>query len=102
MKQGLITLALAALPLACTAAPFAKGDAVAGKDAHDGNCSSCHTARFGGDGSKMYTRSDRKVGSAAQLAQRITTCNANLGNSLFPEDELNVGAFLNGRYYKFK
>ena len=27
---------------------------------------------------------------------------ANLGNNLFPEDEANLGAYLNKTYYKFK
>jgi hypothetical protein len=42
------------------------------------------------------------VKSASSLAQQITTCNANLGNQLFPEDEANLGAYLNKQYYKFK
>ncbi|NTV95715.1 MAG: cytochrome c, partial [Thiobacillus sp.] len=58
--------------------------------------------RFDGDGAKIYTRADRRVKSAASLAQQITTCNANLGLNLFPEDEANLGAYLNQKFYKFK
>jgi hypothetical protein len=42
------------------------------------------------------------VKNASGLAQQITTCNAMLGNNLFPEDELHLAAYLNGQYYKFK
>jgi hypothetical protein len=42
------------------------------------------------------------VKNASALGQQITTCNAMLGNHLFPEDELHLAAYLNGQYYKFK
>jgi mono/diheme cytochrome c family protein len=102
MKYVTAILALALLPLSANAAPFAKGDAKAGEKVHQQQCAGCHIGRFGGDGSKIYTRADRRVKSAASLAQQITTCNANLGNNLFPEDEANLGAYLNKSYYKFK
>lgn len=100
MKHALLILTLIASPAFAT--PFAKGDAKAGKEIVETQCTSCHAARFGGDGGKIYTRADHKMKNASQLAQQITTCNANLGNNLFPEDELNIGAYLNQTYYKFK
>ncbi len=84
------------------AAPFAKGDANAGMKVHAERCDGCHAGKFNGDASKIYTRADRKVKSADQLAQRIGTCNAMLGLNLFPEDEANLGAHLNKNFYKFK
>jgi cytochrome c2 len=84
------------------AAPFAEGDAKAGQSLHDKQCAACHAARFGGDGSKIYTRNDRRVKGTSGLAQMITACNSNLGLNLFPEDEANLGAHLNKQYYKFK
>lgn len=84
------------------AAPFAKGDPKIGKTLHDKACISCHAGMVGGDGSKIYTRADRKVKTAQQLAARISTCNANTGAGWFPEDEANVAAYLNQQYYKFK
>jgi len=84
------------------AAPFAKGDPKAGKTLHDKSCNSCHIGMFGGDGSKMYTRADRKTKTAQQLAARISGCNANTGAGWFPEDEAHVAAYLNQQYYKFK
>jgi len=100
MKTLIALLALCAT--SAFAAPFDKGDAKAGKALLDKQCSACHAARFNGDANKIYTRANRRVKSAASLAQMITTCNANLGNTLFPEDELNIGAYLNGAFYKFK
>lgn len=92
----------ALLASAAHAAPFAKGDPKTGKALHDKACINCHASMYGGDGSKIYTRSDRKVKSAAQLAARISACNANTGAGWFPEDEAHVGAYLNQQYYKFK
>ena len=101
-KKTLFAAAACLLSTPAFAAPFAGGDAKAGKAIHDKQCVSCHAARFGGDGSKIYTRADRGMKNAGQLAQQITTCNANLGNNLFPEDEKNIGAYLNQQFYKFK
>jgi len=81
-------------PLA-SAVPFAKGDPKAGKALHDKACLSCHD-------SKMYTRANHKVKTPAQLAGRVSGCNANTGAGWFPEEELNVSAYLNQQFYKFK
>lgn len=102
MKVHALILTLAALPLGLHAAPFAKGDAKAGEKLHKELCLSCHVARFGGDGSKIYTRPNRRVKNASALAQQIATCNTMLTTQLFPEDEANLGAYLNATYYKFK
>lgn len=84
------------------AAPFTQGDPKAGKVLHDKTCIGCHAGMFGGDGSKIYTRPERKTRSAQQLAARISACNANTGAGWFPEEEAHVGAYLNLQYYKFK
>jgi mono/diheme cytochrome c family protein len=84
------------------AAPFANGDPKTGKALHDKTCISCHASMVGGDGSKIYTRPDRKVKNAAQLTARISACNANTGAGWFPEEEAHVAAYLNQKYYKFK
>lgn len=97
-----LALALAISAPLAVASPFDKGDAKQGKATHEKLCAACHVGRFGGDGSRIYTRADRRVKNASALAQQITTCNAMLGNNLFPEDELHLAAYLNGQYYKFK
>lgn len=84
------------------ATPFDKGDAAKGKALADKQCVACHVSLFKGDGSGVYTRADRKVKTASQLAARISGCNANTGAGWFPEDETDVAAYLNKTYYKFK
>lgn len=85
--------ALLAFPL--HAAPFDKGDPVKGQALHAKNCSACH-------GTEVYSRADRKMKTPAQLAGRISGCNANTGAGWFPEEEQHVGAYLNQTFYKFK
>ena len=106
MKTTLLKLSLpllfAVLAAPAMAAPFAAGNAATGKALHEKKCAGCHAAKFGGDGSRIYTRADRRIKNAAGLAQQITVCNSMLGNELFPEDEANLGAHLNQTYYKFK
>jgi mono/diheme cytochrome c family protein len=102
MKILMAFFAAALLSTAVQAAPFAKGDPATGKVLHDKACISCHASMFGGDGSKIYTRADRKTKTAQQLAARISGCSANTGAGWFPEDEAHVAAYLNQQYYKFK
>ncbi|MCS6786608.1 MAG: cytochrome c [Thiobacillaceae bacterium] len=102
MKRTLTILTATSLSLGVYATPFDKGDAKKGEELHKKMCISCHAARFGGDGSKIYTRKDRRVKNAEALKQQIATCNTMLATQLFPEDELNLAAYLNATYYKFK
>lgn len=100
--RHLLLLSALFVAVAAQAAPFDKGDAAKGKAIADKQCVSCHVSLFKGDGSGVYTRADRKVKTSSQLAARISGCNANTGAGLFPEDETDVGAYLNKTYYKFK
>jgi mono/diheme cytochrome c family protein len=102
MKPYSLLLSLMILAGAAQAAPFADGNFAHGKALHDKDCAGCHASRYGGDGSIMYTRQDHMIKNPSSLAQRIDTCNANLGNKLFPEDEADIGAYLNQTYYKFR
>lgn len=101
MRYWLILSALC-ISTATLAAPFEKGDAAKGKALADKQCVACHVSLFHGDGSAVYTRADHKVKNPTQLAARISACNANTGAGWFPEDELDVAAYLNKRYYQFK
>jgi cytochrome c2 len=95
---------LALLTLSATLAhadPFAQGDAKIGKQMVDKNCIACHAASFGGDGSGIYTREDRKIKDAKGLIQQIRNCNTNLGLKWFEDEELHVASYLNKTYYKF-
>lgn len=88
--------------VASSAAPFEKGDLNKGKALAEKQCVACHVSLFKGDGSGVYTRADRKVKTAPQLGARVAACNANTGAGWFPEDEIDVAAYLNKRYYQFK
>lgn len=81
--------------------PFAKGDAKIGKAMVEKNCIACHAAKYGGDGSAIYTRENRKVNTASQLITQIRNCNTMLGLKWFEDEELHVANYLNQTYYKF-
>jgi cytochrome c len=101
LRSSLLTAALLAVS---GAGAFAadKPDIKAGKTLHDKQCVTCHVQRWGGDGSAVYTRADRKIKDATSLRQRVTMCSAQTGAKFFPEDEANVAAYLAHQYYKFK
>lgn len=81
--------------------PFAQGDAKIGKAMVEKNCIECHAAKYGGDGSAIYTRDDRKVNTPSQLITQIRNCNTMLGLKWFEDEELHVANYLNQTYYKF-
>lgn len=88
---------------AVQAAPFANGNAEAGKKFFEQNqCNRCHIQMVGGDGSEVFTRPDHKVRSASQLIKQINFCAGNAGIHLSAQDEQNLGAYLNQRYYQLK
>lgn len=95
MKKSAVALILGLALAPLYAAPFDKGDPAAGKVLHNKSCVACH-------GSSVYSRADRKIKTPTQLAARISGCNANTGAGWFPEDEQNVGAYLNQTFYHFK
>jgi mono/diheme cytochrome c family protein len=83
--------------------PFPKGDPDKGKALMaQARCSACHVSMFGGDGSRIYTRADRRVTSAEQLRSQVRFCATQVKANWFPEEEENVAAYLNQQYYKFK
>lgn len=92
---------LSFINVAHAANPFASGDAKIGKAIVEKNCIECHAAKFGGDGSAIYTRDDRKVNTPAQLITQIRNCNTMLGLKWFEDEELHVANYLNQTYYKF-
>jgi cytochrome c len=101
MINTILIFLLILFPTALLADPLAAGDVKIGKALVEKNCIECHVRLHGGDGSKMYTRPDRKVTSSAKLLAQIAICNAQLGTQWFPEDEVHVAAYLNQTYYKF-
>lgn len=98
----ILPLVLLAATHAHAADIFAKGDVKAGKALHDKSCVSCHASMSGGDGSAIYSRLERKIKTPQKLQGQISGCNANVNAGWFPEEELNVGAYLNKQFYHFK
>lgn len=83
------------------AEPLAEGDAKIGKAMVEENCIACHAQKYGGDGSAIYTRENRKVNSTSELIAQIRNCNTMLGLKWFEDEELHVARYLNQTYYKF-
>lgn len=82
---------------------LATPDLANGKTIDQQKCYACHAKKTGfGNGDMIYTRSDGKVKSLADLKKMVSLCNTELRLDLFPEDEVDVTAFLNKQFYKFK
>jgi hypothetical protein len=78
-------------------------DLANGKTIDQQKCYACHAKKSGfGNGDMIYTRSDSKVKSLANLKRMVGLCNSELRLDLFPEDEADVVAYLNQQFYKFK
>ena len=90
---------LSSLAISAQAAP----DLANGKSIDQQKCYACHAKKTGfGNGDMIYTRSDSKVKSMADLKRMVSLCNSELRLDLFPEDEADVASFLNQQFYKFK
>ena len=88
--------------LTCTSV-LAAPDLANGKQIDQQKCYACHAKKTGfGNGDMIYTRSDSKVKSLADLKKMVGLCNTELRLDMFPEDEADVTAFLNKQFYKFK
>jgi hypothetical protein len=102
MKKIFMILALLACSGVAMGDPlFPGGNPETGKQLVEKYCTSCHARSFGGDGSGIYTREDRRVKTAKGLITQIRTCNTNLGLKWFEEEEMHVASYLNSAYYKF-
>lgn len=96
-KQLFFILAMAGISTTAAAV-----DVERGKSLHDENCTSCHISMMGGDGSGIYTRSDRRIESLPSLRNQVNRCKDSLGMP-WPADQIDdVVAYLNLNYYKFK
>ena len=74
-----------------------------GQALHADKCAGCHADKSGlGDGTVLYTRSDRKAKNIKQLQVMVARCNSELRLDLFPEDEADVVIFLQRNFYHFK
>ncbi len=84
-------------------APFADGNAGNGEKLFARyECDSCHKGKVGGDGSAIFTRPDRIVRNAAEIIPRIKFCSGVVGANLSEQEQRDLAAYLNQRYYQFK
>ena len=97
------SIVVAVLSALISAPTLATPDLANGKTIDQQKCYACHAKKSGfGNGDMIYTRSDSKVKSHADLKKMVGLCNTELRLDLFPEDEADVAAFLNQQFYKFK
>ncbi len=99
---AIVLLCSSLITTAAMAEPFTAGNAEIGKILVEKNCVQCHVAQFGGDGTSVFTRSNRKINSSPALLAQIRTCNTMIGSKLFEDEELHVASYLNKTYYKFE
>jgi mono/diheme cytochrome c family protein len=93
--------AVGVLPAAALANPFPDADLANGKAVYQSKqCAACHMQKTGRDEAFIYQRDDRKVKSLFELRRYVSLCNMELKLDLFPEEERDVGAYLNQQYYK--
>jgi cytochrome c2 len=93
---------LALLLLGSLAAPHVSAaDASRGAQLHNEQCVACHAARFGNQGSDIYTRNDRRVESLPGLSQQVNRCKNNLQIVWFDEEVNDVVEYLNATHYRF-
>jgi mono/diheme cytochrome c family protein len=92
-----VVFLFAALPLT-----VAKANAEHGMQLHDKNCISCHAARFGNDGTEIYTRPNHRIKNLAALKKQVNFCKDNIGLTWFDDDVDDVVKYLNKTFYQFK
>jgi hypothetical protein len=83
--------------------PFANGHPVAGKKAFDKyKCNSCHDGMMGGNGNAIFTRPGSKVKDPQQLSAVVIVCVRNIPSQVTEQEKLDLSAYLNKNFYKFK
>lgn len=102
------SLALGAALCVCAAAAHAQSDAFPfgnpriGQKLYAAKCAACHVSRFGGDGSRVFTRPDHRIHTTSGLFAQVQACNDRSHAGLSAADEESVAAWLNETYYKLK
>ncbi len=89
------------LPSLALAQAMLLGDAKHGQKLHQAKCVACHVQQYGGDGSEMYKRADRKVRSIEGLMARVAGCNRQVNAGFSTDDVNDVVSYLNETYYRF-
>jgi len=96
----LIQQALVAALLTWTTGASAS-DTSQGQQLHEEHCAGCHRNMTGGEARALYTRSDRRVRSLAQLRERVRYCQGELELGWSADRAEAVVDYLNSHYYGF-
>ena len=76
-------------------------DVERGRVLHNENCIQCHASMYGGDGSTIYVREERRIESMQALTMQVKRCKNSLGLP-WPEDQIDdLIAYLNATFYRF-
>jgi len=102
MLRAAVFLLTTGLSLSVWADPFPNADAAKGKQLAEQSCVSCHSDKFGGDGSRVYTRPDHRVTSANQLLDQVAFCSQAAKTDWSKQEIADVAAYLNQRFYQFQ
>ena len=104
MRHAVRQVLTGLLYVSCLIAGFTQAADVAnGERLHDEKCVACHAEKaVFGQADIFYLKKDRKVNKPQDIKRMISLCNTELRLDLFPEDEQDIAAFLNSRYYQFK
>ena len=78
------------------------GEAEDGGPLHDQFCLGCHVSMFGGDGSTIYLRTERRVNSIEGLMGQVAFCNEQIKVGLNEYEIDDIVAYLNESYYRFE
>lgn len=101
MKKFIATLVL--LCGTAYADPFADGKPDNGQKLFEKHqCNHCHDDKMEGDGNSIFTRPNRKVTNPQQLAAQITVCAHNARANFSAQEKLDIAAYLNKNFYKFR
>ena len=89
--------------LACATASAADApDVQKGAKLYAQYCTGCHIRLVGGDGTAIHTRKDSIIHNLNALQQRVAFCSTQINAHLFPDEEADIAAWLNGKFYRFK
>ena len=90
------------LAFSCFSNTLIAADIERGRILHQENCIQCHASMYGGDGSTIYVREDRRIESMEGLRMQVKRCKNSLGLP-WPEDQTDdLIAYLNSAFYHFE
>ena len=93
---------LSVLLLSCVFSLSQAANIERGRELHTENCIQCHASMYGGDGTTIYVREDRRIDSMAALVKQVKRCKNSMGLP-WPKDQIDdLIAYLNKTFYHFK